>query len=227
MANTVTAVAAPIKGTHMRLVQEDACGVPVTGTGGAVAITKGFVQVVMDPQYEDGVEFFERTADGTLCVNQLDPPTLKRMRLTIDFCNVDPAIAAMITGARLIGLGAPVTGSGFALSEGTPLGRFSLEIWQQVAGSGACDPSGLQRYVYNAWPQIGNPRLGNYTVANSRSTFQVLADTFAPSTLWGDGPGTGTSWLPAGIVAAVTEHWLWNISTNAPPTPIQGTQVLT
>ena len=65
--------AAPIKGTHLRIVKLDACGIPVTGASSLVVVTKGFVQVQMDPDYEAGTEFFERNADGDACVNQSDP----------------------------------------------------------------------------------------------------------------------------------------------------------
>lgn len=226
MASTV---AAPIKGTMMRLVQLDVCGVPVTGASSRVITSKGFVQVQQDPQYEDGEEFFERTADGTLCVNQLDPPTLKRFRLTIDLCSVDPDAVPMFLGARELTTTGPVSGTGFAIQEGTPTNKYSLEVWQQVAGSGACDPSGLQRFIYNAWPQVGNVRVGAYTIQNGRSTLQAMADTFAANTLWGDGPGTGTSYLPTGAGGAITatDHWLWNITTNAPPAAAAGFQLLT
>jgi hypothetical protein len=35
---------------------------------------------------------------------------------------------------------------------------------------------------------------------------------------WLDGPGTGTSWLPSGETLGSGEHWLWNVTTTAPPT---------
>jgi hypothetical protein len=221
--------AAPIKGSAFRMVKVDVCGVPVTGGSSLVVVTKSFVQVQMAPQYEDGVEFFERTADGTLCVNQKDPPTLKRMQLTIDLCSVDPDAVAYMLSARELATSAPVSGLGFALSEGTPLNKFSFEVWQYVAGSGACDAAGVQRYVYNAWPHCGNAKIGNYTVQNGVTQMQLMCETFAASTLWGDGPGTGTSWLPsgAGNLPVGTEHWMWNISTNAPPTAQCGSIALT
>lgn len=219
---------APIKGTAMRMVKVDACGVPVTGASGLTIVTKSFVQVQMAPQYEDGVEYFERTADGTACVNQKDAPTLKRMQLTIDFCSIDPDGVAYLLSARELATSGPVSGYGFAVGEGQPTNRFSLEVWQQVAGSGACDASGAQRYVYNAWPNVGNGRLGNYTIENQRSTLQIQSETQAASVLWGTGPGT-IKYLPAsgsnGMLGI--EHWLWNITTNAPPTPACGATTLT
>lgn len=222
--------ATPIKGSMLRLVKVDACGVPVTGTASIVVTTKGFVQVQMSPQYEDGEEFFERTADGTPCVNQKDDPTLKRMQLTVNFCEVDPIGVAMVSSGTLLDAVSPVvTGTGFAISEGTPTNRFSMEVWQQVAGSGACDASGAQRYIYNAWPNVGAVQIQDYTVQNGRSELQFQAETRAMSSLWGRGPGTGTKWLPlnASGTPPVTTHWAWNITSTAPPTALCGSSTLT
>lgn len=223
--------AAPIKGTVLRIVKLDECGVPVTGASSLVVTTSGFVQVSQEPDYEDGEEFFERNADGVACVNQKDKPTLKRFALTVDFCDVDPVAAAHIYSARLLDTeSSPTTGTGFAIAEGEPDNKFSMEVWQRVAGSGACDASGVQRYIYNAWPHVGNAQIGTYEILNGRSTLSFTAETFGASDLWGDGPGTGTSWLPAGRVVNETdalEHWLWNITTSAPPTAVCGPTTLT
>jgi hypothetical protein len=217
----MTLCAAPIKGAFMRLLLLDYCGVPVTGAGSKVFVSKSFTQVASEAQIEDGEEFFVRTADGEACVNQQDPPTHKRTQLTIDFCQVDPEAVATVLSGRVLAVGSPVvTGAGFALKRGTPTGHFSLEVWQRVAGSGACDPSGAQRWVYNLWPHIGNGRIGAYTIENGVSTLQIIADTFDPSVLWGDGPGP-VSWLAPATVEE-GDDWLWAISTTPPPTPYCG-----
>ena len=208
--------ATPIKGTHLRIVALDACGIPVTGASGLVVVSKGFVQVSMEPQYEEGVEFFERTADGTPCVNQKDDPTLKRMNLTIQMCEVNTSGTAYITSARELMAGTPTTGTGFAVAEGNPTNRYSLEVWQEVAGSGACDASGNQRYIYNAWPNVGATMFGTYTIENARSTLEVTSETRAAAATWDD--LVGAAWLPAGEFVDVDEHWLWNVTTVAPPT---------
>lgn len=224
MTSTVASAATPIKGTHFRIVKLDACGNPVTGTGSLVVVSKGFVSVQMEPQYEDGEEFFERTADGTPCVNQKDDPVLKRMQLQIEFCEINTTGVAYLASAReLTANAAGVTGTGFAFSEGSPTNRYSLEVWQKVAGSGACDPSGAQRYIYNAWPNVGASKIGTYSIENGRSTLQVTSETMAASTTatigWLDGPGSGQGYLPTNEVAHAGDHWLWNITTTAPPTP--------
>lgn len=218
--------AAPIKGTHLRLVKLDVCGIPVTGTGALTFVTKGFVQVQMEPDYEEGEEFFERNADGDACVNQKDKPTLKRFTLTVDLCEVDPTAVAHVLDARLLTTGAATTGTGFAMVEGGNDAKFSLEVWQRVAGSGACDATGAQNFIYNAWPHVGNAMIGTYTIENGRSTLQFEAETFGANTNWGDGPGAAT-WLPSGATVTALDHWLWNISTTALPTEACGPTTLT
>lgn len=208
--------AAPIKGTHLRIVAVDSCGVPVTGAAGLVVVTKGFVQVEMEPQYEEGEEFFERTADGTLCVNQKDDAILKRMQLTIDFCEVNVLGSSYIASARTLTTGTPATGTGFAVAEGSAENRFSLEVWQEVAGSGACDETGAQRYIYNAWPNVGASQLGSYTIENGRSTLQVISETRGAAAVWDT--LVGSSWLPPGEFVDIDEHWVWNVTTTPPPT---------
>lgn len=214
---TTSNCAAPIKGTHYRMVKIDACGNPVTGAD-SVIVSKAFVQVQNDPQYEDGQEFFERTADGTVCVNQKDDPVLKRFMVTIDFCEVNVTGASYMMSARELAV--TNTGYGFAVSEGQPTNRYSLEVWQQVAGSGACDASGNQLYVYHAWPNLGATKLGGYTIENGRSTLQLMSESRPGSTTasvgWLAKNGSST-WLPAGFALGLQEHWLWNITSTAPP----------
>lgn len=222
MVATVSQCATPIKGTHYRIVKLDTCGNPVTGTGSMQIVSKGFVQVQMEPQYEDGQEFFERTADGTPCVNQKDDPVLKRMNLTIDLCEINTTGIAYLSSARELTVsGAGVTGSGFAVAEGQPTNRYSLEVWQKVAGSSACDASGNQLYIYNAFPNCGASKFGTYTIENARSTLQIMSETRAGSTSatigWLRGPDGATSWLPTGDTLGVGEHWLWNVTSTAPP----------
>jgi hypothetical protein len=210
----------PIKGTHIRIVKVDVCGIPVTGASALSVVTKGFVQVEMEPQYEDGEEFFEKNADGEACVNQKDDPVLKRLNLTVQLCEIDPAMVSWVIGARTLMVSTDTMG--WALTEGLKTNRFSLEVWQRVAGSGACAAGGAQRYIYNAWPNLGAAQVGNYTVENGRTTLEYTAETQAASTVWADGPGT-LNWLPAGAAAAATDHWLWGITTVAPPTAACGT----
>lgn len=213
---THSTCATPIKGTHLRVIELDTCGVPITGASGLVVVTRGFVQVQMEPQYEDGTEFFERTASGLPCVNQKDDPTLKRMNLTSQFCEINTSAVALMISARELTTGTPTTGTGFAVSEGNPDRRYSLEVWQEVAGAAACDPSGVQRFIYNAWPNVGATQLGSYMVENGRSTLETTSESRAVTAQWLE--LVGADYLPADTELEFDEHWLWNVTTTEPPT---------
>jgi hypothetical protein len=206
----------PIKGKVARLIQLDVCGNPITGASGLQVITKGFIQIQAEPQYEDGEQQRQRLADGSFCVNEDDDDSMTNVQLTIDFCGVCPSVSQITNGSRLLGTGGPVTGTGAAYSEGLITARWSLEVWQLVTGRGACDPAtGLPRYVYWAWPNIGNGKVGSFTIENAALTMQIMAKTKAVGYLWGDGPGTLGPWAPA---FADGEHYLWNITEVTPPT---------
>lgn len=199
----------------MRIVALDVCGIPVTGASGLVVVHDSFVQVEMAPQYEDGVEFFDRTADGLPCLNQKDDPTLKRFNLTTQLCAVNVSGVAYVLSARELSTGSPTTGTGFAVAEGNPVDRYSLEVWQRVGGSGACDASGNQRYIYQAWPNVGATQVGTYTIENGRSTLEFMSETRGAAASWYS--LVGSAWLPAGSTVNTDEHWLWNVTTVAPP----------
>lgn len=219
MAVTAQCVS-PIKGTFYRLVKLDACGNPVTGTSGMQIVAKGFVQCALVPQYDNGVEFFQRTADGNVCVNQLDDPVFKRFEMTIDFCEVNETGISWMTSMRELTTGSPTTGVGFSMGEGLQSNRWSLEIWQAIAGANACNGVGQQQYIYNAWPNVGSAKMGNYTIANALSTFQVVAETRAVANSatngWLAKNGSAT-WLPSGFGTTSVDHWYWSITTTPPP----------
>lgn len=220
--------ASPIRGRVYRIVGLDICGVP-----GTSQVVSKFASVATTPEYKDGDETIVDNADGSNCVNDRAPNYLKRIGLNIKACNLDPDGIVLITGERLLGAGSPVTGSGIAFGEGLLTARFSLEVWQDVAGIGACDASGVQRYFYWAYPNVGNPKVGAYTIDKGSPSLELTADTKAASPLWGDGPGS-VSWLPTGAAAvaagrdkiASDEHWAFNITTVPPPTPTCGATVV-
>jgi hypothetical protein len=210
----------PIKGRTLRIVTLDVCGNPITGTGSAQVITAGFTKVDSKAQYENGDEYIVKTADAQLCVNEKDPDILKRLELTVSLCTIDPGMVAnTISPARLLTFSESPTGTGFALQEGAAGTHFSLEVWQRVSGAGACDPSGQQRYVYNAWPHCVNAKIGDYGIQADPAQLEYTCETKAVGSLW----TVGNAWLGAGAVSpANADHWFQNLTLVAPPTPLCG-----
>lgn len=221
---TTTKCFTPRRARVMRVTLLDECGVPVTGAGSAVIVAAGFTQVAPSAQYETGDEHIVKTADAELCVNEKDPDILKRFEITADFCLIDPGLVAnTVSPARLLTFSEPPTGTGFAFAEGAATTHFSLEVWQRVAGSAACDAAGVQQYVYNAWPHLTNAKIGDYTIGLEPSTLQILAESKAVSPLW----TIGDDWLGAGAVSVVPDHWFVNLTTAEPPAATCGIADLT
>jgi hypothetical protein len=222
----VTVCATPIKGTVFRVVAVDACGVPVTGASSHVYVNDGFISIGFSPQFEEGTEFLLRGADGQLIVNQKDDAAFKRFNVTVTMGKVDPELMAYLMSSRTLSVGSPlVTGAGFSVKSGQWTNRISLEVWQRVAGSGACDASGVQRYIYHALPNLGAIRIGDDTIENNPSQLSWTAESADPSTLWGDGPGALTSAITPAVVQTL-EHRLWAVTTVAPPTATCGRATL-
>lgn len=212
----------PIKARRARIVRANECGVLTAGEGSLV-VTDGFISIEMSPEYEDGEEFIVRNANGDLCVNEKDPSSLKRVPATINWCKVDPDVIAIVAGERVLTTGAPATGTGVAFGEGALTARYSLEVWQPLSGQGACDISGNPLFLYWAFPNFGNSKIGNFTFENAALTFQTLSETKAASPLWGDGP-TSPSYLPGPLEPG--EHFAFNI-TNVPPPELTGCGAVT
>lgn len=211
----------PIRGKVWRAVGLDICGAP-----GTTQVVSKFASIDSSPEYQDGDETIVDNADGSNCVADKAPNYLKRVGVSVKLCSIDPDGVVVITGERLLGTGTPVTGSGIAFGEGLLTARFSLEVWQDVAGAGACGADGLQRYFYWAYPNLGNPKIGSYTIDKGSPTLELTADSKAANAAWGNGPGA-VSWLPAGVTVATDEHFLFNITNVPPPSPTCGATTVT
>lgn len=211
----------PIKASVIRFIKLDSCGVPVTGASSAVSTFNGFVSVAVTPDYEEGQEFIQKRADGSLCVVDKDPNELKRVGLEVEVCTLDPDLQVIASGERLLTTGAPATGTGVAYGEGQLTARFSMELWQPIAGANACTPGGVQQYVYWLFGNVGNTMIGDFTFENDVFTYSFSAETKRWSVLWPLRIGTLQTGLGTNTLGA-DEHFLWNITTTPPPTAACG-----
>ena len=77
--------------------------------------------------------------------------------------------------------------------------------------------------MYWAFPNVGNAKIGNFAFANGTFNFITSGETQAMSALWGLGPGN-THWITD--TPDEGTHFLYNITTTAPPTPTCGAVTL-
>lgn len=205
-----------IKGLAMRATRLDSTGKWVTGTT-ASAVSKGFVNINLSANIEEGSEFTVKNANGDLCVNEKDASRLKFFDLEIEFCEVDPELFELMTGARLLDDYAG-NSVGYAMNETLAAAPHALEVWTKVAGA-----EGDNQYIYWLLPQIVNGIAGDYTIENGPASFTIKANTKSNS-LWGTGPYNVVAQdaqLTAGVLLDPVlegDHLYHRLTEIAPPT---------
>jgi len=166
---------APIKAEVARFTLLDACGAPVFGDGSAQVTTDSFIEIQNSPNYEEGTRFLQRKANGEPCVNEQDPGFLNWVEQTVNLCTLDVDLIALVTGEDPIASATDFVGVQFG--DGLLNARFSKEVWQPVAGQGACDAEGNQRWIYWAFPHEYDAQIQEFTFANDVFTFSYMSKT--------------------------------------------------
>lgn len=211
--------ASPVQGEIIRVTSLTSCGVPITGTAEADGspgqiVMNGFTQVAQAFQYEEGERRFTRKANGEPCVNfQGEEDALTEVQVTVDLCVWHPGLVVAAINACLLTYSESPTGTGFGLLEGISGKHFSLELWTPLAGDSECDASGQTLYGYNAWAHLWNGRFGDITQGADPHAMQIMAKTKKPSPLW----TIGDAYLGATAMTNCQGHWMWNITSVAPP----------
>ena len=93
--------AASIQGVAIRVTRLDASGTPLNGPGDSYT-TSAFMRVSFTPEYEEGDEITEKSANGTVCVVFKSPDTLKRITMELAICEPDPELTNLISGGVLL-----------------------------------------------------------------------------------------------------------------------------
>lgn len=209
----MTICATPIQAQVARFTRVDECGVPITGALSAQVTTDSFTQIQNTPNYEEGQRFLLRKANGDSCVNQRGAGFFNWLEQVVTLCTLDPDLLAAVTGEQLIQDSDESVGTTFG--EGLLTARFSLEVWQPMAGEGACDASGLQQYVYWAFPNLGDAQIQAFTFQNDAFTFQFRDISRRASSLW----DLGDAWLSDNPTSTwdAGKHFAWATTTVEPP----------
>lgn len=174
----------------MRVTQLDGCGKPVYGDS-SVGVSDGFVSVAFTANTDEGDAIDVTNAAGKSCVHEVPCPTFQGYGVEITFCNVDPALFAILTGQEAVEDYAGLE-TGFRINSdisGCDSG-FALEVWTGVPGVQCADdaaaggtPSG-----YMLLPFVQGGIFGDFTVENDAISFSVTGAQTKTGSGWGVGP---------------------------------------
>ena len=123
--------AASIQGVSVRVTRLDAAGNLLNNPGDSYT-TSAFMRLSFTPEYEEGDEVVEKSANGTICVSYKAPDTLKRVTLELAICEPDPELTNLMSGGLLLrkNLGT------FAAPNRSSIGWSSPNVGDDPAGNG-------------------------------------------------------------------------------------------
>jgi hypothetical protein len=198
--------AASVQGVAIRVTRLDASGTLLNGAGDSYT-TSAFLRTSFTPEYEEGDEITEKSADGTICVSYKAPDTLKRITMEVAICDPDPELTALMSGGLLlrknfgsyaspdnksIGWAAPAVGD-------DPAGNgVAIEVWSFAVKDGKRASS--LPYFYWVFPYVKLRQSGDRVIENG-----LLANTF-------EGYGLGNVEFNAGLDG----RWEFPVATERP-----------
>lgn len=210
------------RGHMARFTRLNECGAPVEGEC-SVVVTKGIVTAEFSPQTSEGNAIEVRNMAGELCHSDPACVDLTSVQVTLNFCDVDTDLFAIMTGKDPVA-GADGDGIGFYMGKIRCDVGFALELWLGVkAGDSQCGVDGAVEYGYQLIPYISSGVIGDYTVGDDAITFNMTAQAKFDSP-WGVGPydvidvGDGPGPLPEPFPGE-TEYGLVVRTTVPPPEP--------
>lgn len=177
-----------LQGLVIRATRLDACGAPDYGAAGTV-VSEGFISVELENQETDATEISQVKANGQRCYYVETPKLLNSVQATIEFCEVDPELFEMMTGAPLV-LDDDDVAHGFTTDSASyGVANVALELWLNLAGAD-CDVSDVlsRRWGYYLMPWLYQGTVGKPTVENGAVNFTVNEARTRDGNQWGVGP---------------------------------------
>lgn len=179
------AKASYLQGLRIRATRLDECGAIDYGTCGSV-VSKGFINIELENQETSPEEIAQVLADGTRCYYYQTPKLLNGVQATIEFCEVDPELFEMITGAPLV-LDDDSEPQGFTTdSAAYGVGNVALEVWTNLANP-TCTAFG-RRWGYYLMPWLHQGVVGKPTIENGAVNFTIDEAITQDGNQWGVGP---------------------------------------
>ncbi|GIE28982.1 hypothetical protein Ait01nite_020270 [Actinoplanes italicus] len=180
----------PVKGKMLRLTQLDVCGNPVLVNGWPVhVISKGFVSVEYEPEFDDGDEIEQKNADGDACVYEPGRRRVKFYNVTITVCGVDPELFGLWSNMPLV-LDENGVATGMRVTSELNLdSAVAFELWSGTAQKKCAPGSAVQRprFGYFLLPNVIDGQVTDFTIENGAANF-TLSGKAIDGGGWGEGP---------------------------------------
>jgi hypothetical protein len=184
--------AASVQGVAIRVTRLDASGNLLTQPGDSYT-TSAFLRASFTPEYEEGDEVVEKSANGTVCVSYKAPDTLKRITMELAICEPDPELTALLAGGLLLRKNTGTYNSPDRLSVGwaapavgdDPAGNgVAVEVWSFAVKGGK--RATTRPYFHWVFPYVKLRQSGDRVIENG-----LLANTF-------EGYGLGNEFFDMG-----------------------------
>lgn len=198
--------AASIQGVSIRVTRLDANGNLLNSAGDSFT-TSAFMRVSFTPEYEEGDEITEKSANGSVCVTYKSPDTLKRITMELAICEPDPELTSLLSGGLLlrknlgtfasqnvksVGWAAPAVGD-------DPAGNgVAIEVWSLAIKDGK--KAAQLPFFHWVFPYVKLRQSGDRVIENG-----LLANTF-------EGYGLGNINFGDGI----DDRWEFPIAAERP-----------
>lgn len=198
--------AASIQGVSIRVTRLDASGNLLNQPGDSYT-TSAFMRLSFTPEYEQGDEIVEKSANGVICVSYRAPDTLKRVTMELAICEPDPELTQLVSGGLLlrknygtfaspdrksIGWSSPAVGD-------DPAGNgVAIECWSFAVADGK--RAGTNPYFHWVFPYAKLRQSGDRVIENG-----MIATTF-------EGYGLGNSLFADGL----DDRWEFPTATERP-----------
>lgn len=198
--------AASIQGVSIRVTRLDAAGNLLNDPGDSYT-TSAFMRVSFTPEYEEGDEIVEKSANGVICVSYKAPDTLKRVTLEVAICEPDPELSQLMSGGLLlrknmgtfaapnrksIGWAAPAVGD-------DPAGNgVAIEVWSFAVADGK--RASTLPYFHWVFPYCRLRQSGDRVIENG-----MMASTF-------EGYALGNTAFSNGL----DDRWEFPVATERP-----------
>lgn len=228
----------PVRGRAMRVTKLDGCGRPVYGDS-SVGVTDGFVTISFTANTDEGEEISVTKANGQICVRETPCPTFLGYSTEIEFCNVDPALFAILTGQDTVTDSFDGTDAGFRINSDVSAcdSGFALEVWTGTPGvtcapetdSGANPDASPGGYLLLPYMQGGV--FGDFEITNGAISFTVTGAATKTGSGWGLGPYDvvpDSAGDPGPLATPIQsgDHLHIQYTDVAPPEPSCGTKPL-